>query len=317
MRVLLTGATGFVGSNVARALLHDGHEVLAISRAGSERSRIVDIQAELHIVDHDLLSDSAESLAALRPEMCIHAAWYVEPGHYLSSSLNVDFLAASTRLAFALAESGCGRLVGLGTCFEYDVDSGRLSEETPTRPRHLYSASKLSLFLLLEQIAALTELEVAWARLFYLYGPYENERRLVSSVAQGLVRGERVEVTPGEQLRDFLHVEDVGSALAAIAGSSVLGPINVCSGEPVTVREIVERLGRAAGRPDLVALGARPYPDGEPTVVLGDNGRLRSEVGWSPRIRLSEGLEQTWQWWRDQASLPRISQAAKRTNSSA
>jgi nucleoside-diphosphate-sugar epimerase len=316
MRALLTGATGFVGSNVAKALLRDGHEVWATLRPGADRSRIADVEADMHFIEHDLLVDQPQSLARLEPELCIHAAWYVEPGRYLSSPLNVDFVGASARLALALAESGCRRLVGLGTCYEYDVDSGRLSEETQTRPQHLYSASKLSLFLLLEQIAALTELEVAWARLFYLYGPYEDERRLVSSVAQALVRGERVEVTAGEQLRDFLHVEDVGSALAAIAGSEVFGSINVCSGEPVTVREIVETLGRTAGRPELIALGARPYADGDPLVVSGDNQRLRREVGWSPRIGLADGLEQTWQWWRDQASLPPAPQGVKRTSSS-
>jgi nucleoside-diphosphate-sugar epimerase len=302
VRVLLTGATGFVGSQVARALLREGHEIWATVRSGSDRSRIADIEADLRVVEHDLLRSHVDSLAELEPEMCVHAAWYVEPGRYLSSSLNVDFVAASARLALALAECGCRRLVGLGTCYEYDTDIGRLSEDAPTRPRHLYSASKLSLYLLLEQIARVTQLQVAWGRLFYLYGPHEDERRLVASVAQSLVCGERVEVTPGAQVRDFLHVEDVGSALAAIAGSTVCGPINVCSGEPVTVREIVEALGRVAGRPELIALGARPYADGDPLVVYGDNRRLREEVGWTPRFELGDGLEQTWDWWKRQAS---------------
>ena len=309
MRVLLTGATGFVGSQVARAMLREGHEVWATMRSDSDRSRIVDIEADLRVVEHDLLRGHPDALVELQPELCVHAAWYVEPGRYLSSAVNIDFLAASARLAHALAKSGCRRFIGVGTCYEYDTDLGRLSEAAPTRPRHLYSASKLSLHLLLEQIASLTGLEVAWARLFYLYGPHEDQRRLVASVARSLVRGERVEVTPGEQVRDFLHVEDVGAALAAIALSSVLGPINVCSGEPVTVREIVEALGRAAGRPELIAVGSRPYAQGDPMVVYGDNRRLREEVGWTPRITLGDGLERTWDWWKRSASAGPVLEA--------
>ena len=301
MRVLLTGATGFVGSQVARALLREGHEVWAVTRTGSDRSRLADIELDLRVVEHDLLRERPDALAELNPELCVHAAWYVEPGRYLSSPVNVDFVAASARLAHALGTAGCRRFVGLGTCYEYDTDLGRLAEDAATRPRHLYSASKLSLHLLLEQIAPLAGLEVAWARLFYLYGPHEDERRLVPSVARSLVRGERVEVTPGEQVRDFLHVADVGGAIAAIARSSTLGPINVCSGEPVTVREIVETLGRAAGRPDLIAVGARPYAPDDPMVVVGDNRRLREETGWTPTIELAAGLERTWDWWKSSA----------------
>jgi nucleoside-diphosphate-sugar epimerase len=302
MRVLLTGVTGFVGSNVARALVAQGHEVVATVRSDSDRSRIGDIEPDLRLVEHDFLRGDAESLAELQPELCIHTAWCVEPGEYLLSPLNVDFLAASAHLALSLSRSGCRRIIGVGTCFEYDTTTGRLSETTPARPKHLYSATKLSFSLLLEQICVATGVEVAWARLFYLYGPQEDERRLVASVARSLLRGERVEVTPGEQVRDFLHVADVGSALAAIAVSPVQGAINVCSGEPVTVREVVETLGRLAGSPELVAFGARPYAEGEPMVVFGDNGRLRDEVGWVPRFQLVDGLGETWEWWRRQVA---------------
>ena len=103
--------------------------------------------------------------------------------------------------------------------------------------------------------------------------------------------------------------QDVGAALAAMALSSVLGPINVCSGEPVTVREIIEALGRTAGRPELIAIGSRPYAQGDPMVVYGDNRRLREEVGWTPRITLGDGIERTWDWWKRSASAGSVLEA--------
>jgi nucleoside-diphosphate-sugar epimerase len=298
MKVLLTGATGFVGNHAARALIRGGHEVWATVRADSDRARIADIEPELHLIEHDLLRDGVHILAAIEPELCVHTAWYTEPGRYLTARVNVDLVAASARLALALADGGCRRFVGVGTCFEYDVDRGQLSEETPPRPRHLYSASKLSLFLLLEQIEPLTGMETAWARLFYMYGPHEDERRLVASVARALLRGERVDVTPGEQIRDFLHIEHVGTALTAIALTTIRGAVNVGSGEPVTVREIVETLSRLAGRDDLISLGARPYPDDEPMVVYANTDRLRGNVGWRASYTLAAGLAATVAWWR-------------------
>jgi nucleoside-diphosphate-sugar epimerase len=304
MRVLLTGATGFVGSHVARVLLAQGHEVHAPVRPSSQRARIADIERDLRLIAHDLLVDEPAALASHKPELCIHAAWYAEPGRYLSAPVNVDFMAASARLALTLAEAGCRRFIGVGTCFEYDVSHGRLTETTPTRPRHLYSAAKLSVALLLEQIAASTGMSYAWARLFYLYGPHEHPRRLVPAVTTALLRGEEAPVTPGEQVRDFLHVEDVGAAICAIAGADLTGPVNVGSGVETTVKELVGVIEDLIGTCGLVRLGARPYAEGEPMRIVAANESLRA-CGWTPRYDLRTGLSATVDWWRQQIDAAR------------
>jgi len=105
-------------------------------------------------------------------------------------------------------------------------------------------------------------------------------------------------LTPGEQVRDFLHVEDVASGIAAVAQSSLTGVVNVASGQRVTVREIAEKIAAIVGRADLLALGARPYAPNDPMFILADNSRLRQNTGWKPRYDLESGLRQTIEWWK-------------------
>src|SRR5262249_41848694 len=148
----------------------------------------------------------AEALAEGRPEACVHLAWSMGPG-FLESDDNVSFAAATARFADSVHRAGCRRFVGVGTCFEYDlrrvVDA--LAEIDPTGPHTKYGAGKDSARELLSGVLA-SRCSLVWARLFFLYGPRESERRLVPAVARALIRGDAAKVTSGEQIRDFLHV---------------------------------------------------------------------------------------------------------------
>lgn len=304
MRVLLTGATGFIGANVARLVVGEGHEVLALGRAESNRARIADIASSMSFINADLRD--VERVAALvrqaRADVCVHLGWYAEPGKYWTSPINFELVAASMSLATALADAGCRRFVGVGTCVEHDTSYGLLSERTPLGAEHVYSSAKAALGMMLQQLGASSGMRVAWARIFYLYGPHEDPRRLVSSVTRKLLRGERAATTAGAQVRDFLHVEDVASALWAIAQSELEGAVNVGSGVPVTVGDVVRNLGAITGREDLLDLGAVPYQAGEPMFVCADTRRLR-ETSFVPRYSLVDGLSQTVAWWRDHGGL--------------
>lgn len=302
MRVLLTGASGFLGSHVARLLVHEGCQVFALARPGSDLWRLHDVQNALQFVVGDVL-DGPQVTAAVQqaqPDLCLHLAWYAEPGVYLHSPRNVEYIGASLHLAARLAEAGCKRLVVAGTVAEYDADYGYLAESTPIRPVTLYAASKVATQTVLARLAEQIGLSTAWARIFYIYGPGENPKRFVPDVITTLLRGEPTRTTLGEQVRDYLHVADVAAALWAVARSDLAGVVNVGSGVPVTNRQIVQQIGAILERPELVRFGDLPYRAGDPMFVCADVRRLRMNTDWRQRYDVEAGLRQTTNWWRDQ-----------------
>ena len=287
---------------MARVAVEDGHDVSALVRESSDRWRLRDLTRDLRLVRADLRDSTAVATAvrAAEPEVCVHAAWYAEPGQYLTAAQNLDHAGATWRLAQALARAGCRRLVGVGTCFEYDTGAGRLSEESRVLPRSLYAASKLAAYLVLEQLAAQYEMEAVWARIFYQYGPFEDPRRLVPMIIRALRSNQPAKLTRGDQVRDYLHVHDVAQALWAVSLGGEAGVVNIGSGTPVMVRDVARILGDLLGRPDLVQLGAIPERPDDPPVVYALNRRLVEEYGWRPLYRLSDGLAETVSWWQSE-----------------
>jgi UDP-glucuronate decarboxylase len=302
MKVFITGAAGFIGSHIAARATYAGHEVYALVRANTNLRRIQAITPAPHLVVGDLTSPESyeRALEAIRPDVCVHAAWYVEPGKYLLSDSNFELVGSGVALAQRLAAAGCRRFVGIGTCFEYDTSFGYLSERTPTMAKTPYAASKLALQLLLEQVGARTGLEVAWARLFYQFGPGELRNRLVPDVICTLLAEQEVKLSDGKQIRDFLHADDVASAVLAVSESDLVGPVNIGSGQPITVREIATMIATVIGRPDLLAFGTIPPRVADPPFICADISRLVSATDWEPAHGLEDRIRQTVDWWRTQ-----------------
>lgn len=269
--IALTGATGFVGRQILKALRAGGHEVRVLVRPGEGQVALSALAGLEVVVLSDVFQASdADLQSALQGiDTLIHAAWYVEPGLYLDASANLDCLVGTLRLAQALADVGGKRFVGIGTCFEYDLSESLLSVDTPLKPTTRYSAAKAATFKALEQVLPPQGVSFAWCRLFYLYGEGEDARRLVPYVHARLSAGEPVALTRGEQVRDFLDVARAGECIAEVALAPVQGAFNICSGMPITVRALVEGIADQYQRRDLLRFGERPDNALDPARVVG------------------------------------------------
>jgi nucleoside-diphosphate-sugar epimerase len=267
----VTGGTGFVGRPACALLTAAGHQVHALG------SRDADLR------------DPARARALVRdlaPSHILHLAWIADPDRFWTDPENLAWVRGTTGLIEGCLEAGGVRFVGAGSCAE------RL--EPPT----LYGASKAAVRALLEG----SGLSWAWGRIFHLYGPHEHPKKVVAMVIRSLLHGQEAPATSGEQVRDFLHVEDVARAFVAALERPLVGAFDIGSGQAVPLKHVLERAAQAAGRPELLRLGALPARAGDPPRLVPDSTRLREELGWRPRFSLEEGLADAVAWWRAHAA---------------
>ncbi len=299
--VLVTGASGFIGLPLVSELARRGEDVHALHtrRPPPEAPGV-----SWHPLD--LLAGGGELerlMRELSPTRLVHLAWHAEHGVLWDAPENVIWVEHSLRLMHTFVRHGGRRMLMIGTCAEYDWSAidGPLGEyRSRVAPATLYGVAKDALHRVARAYAEREGIELAWGRPFFIYGPREASGRLVSSVVGALLDGRVAATTSGEQLRDFMHVEDVAGALAALLDSSVEGDVNVASGVGVRVSEVVDQIVRSIGRPELVNRGSLPSRPGEPDRLVADVTRLLEEVGYRPRISLADGLAATVRWWENQ-----------------
>ena len=297
-RVLVTGATGCVGRHVLPKLVERGFDVCGVR----SRSVAPDIPG-VRWLSADLLNDSEvrQVVQDSKPSHLLHLAWYIAPGKWASAPDNVLWVRASLNLLMAFKDFGGTRVVTAGSCLEYDWNYGYCSEtRTPCSPHTVYGNCKHSLQLLTTAMAASAGFSSAWGRIFFLYGPHEHPDRLVASVIRSLLHAQPARTSHGNQVRDYLYVDDVAEVFARLLDSSVQGPINVGSGNAVTLRDIVLTVGDLLARRDLIQLGAIPAAATDMPLVVADISRLKAELGWTPEWDLTRGLSSTIDWWRTQ-----------------
>jgi dTDP-6-deoxy-L-talose 4-dehydrogenase (NAD+) len=280
VKIWVTGARGFIGRHLVAQAAAAGHGVSAIVRPGSPLGSLHEGAAWLSIDLGDARAVVHEVERAA-PDAVVHLAWYAHPADYLDSPENVTSLATTLVFAKAALLAGCRRMVAAGTCLEYADLSRARGEDDPLAPVTLYARSKHAAHLVLGELYERRSAALVWARLFHMHGPGEHPARLVPSVARALRERRPFALSPGAQLRDHLDVRDVASALLHLATGDVRGAVNVCSGEPVSLRALVEAVGREVGAAELLRFGERAYRDGEVMNLTGRADRLHA-TGWRP-----------------------------------
>ena len=297
-RVLVTGATGFVGSHCIPVLAGEGYEVHAVSskrRANASGDRVSWHQC-------DLMNDGeVESLfAAVRPTHLLHMAWYAVPQRFWNAVENVDWLRTTLAIVRSFAAHGGTRVVAAGSCAEYDWSSGGVCREASTRtqPATLYGACKLAAYLATDAYCRQIGISSAWGRIFFMYGPGEDRQRFVASIITSLMEGLPARCSDGSQVRDMLHVQDVARAFVALLGSDVRSAVNIGSGMSPRLADVARAIAAKMGRPDLLQLGALAPRPNDPPSIVAETRRLNEEVHWSPGMSLDAGLEQAIAWWQ-------------------
>lgn len=301
-KVIITGATGFIGRHAVPLLKSHGFDIHAIT--SKPVSRPMQGGVSWHTVD---IFDYERVLAFCRQlsaSHLLHLAWHDDPGERMTSPRNLAWVEASLHLVRAFSENGGRKIVLAGSCAEYDWQYGYCNEKiTPLEPESLYGECKASLNRILEKYCEAMGVAYACGRIFFVYGPNEAEERLVPNLIQSLLANRQAAITHGSIIRDYLHVADVADALVKLLVSRVDGPVNIASGEPLSLQEVCELIGRKLQKPGLVKCESHTASDAVAPVLFASVNRLRDELNWRPKYDLEKGLDNTIQWWKDKQKV--------------
>ena len=279
MKIIVTGATGFVGRHVVEALLSRGHEVTSVARNAPRPGKTrLPGQTTFVACDVHAVSDPTAILGV--PDVLVHLAWPGLPNYrdlfHFERNLPADY-----RFIKCMVAAGTKQVLVTGTCFEYGMQSGPLSEDAPALPDNPYGLAKNTLRLFLQALQAEQPFVLQWARLFYLFGPGQNAGSVLAQLDRAIDAGEaQFNMSGGEQLRDYLPVQEAAGYLATLVEQpEFAGITNCCSGYPVSIRSLVEERIKQRGADIAMNLGHFPYPDYEPFAFWGCRQRLDQLVG--------------------------------------
>jgi UDP-glucose 4-epimerase len=301
MRLLITGASGFVGAATVRRALVAGHEVAVLVRDPTAK-RLAGLAETISVHRADLRDGAAVEavLAAVRPEAVLHLAWAGVANTARNDTLQIyDNLEPTCRLLELSARHGVGKFVGLGSQGEYGPLNKVIAETDRPRPTTLYGVTKLATAAICEKMAELFGISFAWLRLFSTYGPDDGDGWMIPSIIRQLLAGERPQTTPGTQKWDYLYVDDVADGiLAATVAPTATGLFNLGSGRPIAVRRIIEIIRDEIDPSAPVGFGEIAFRPDQVMHMEADITRLRSLAGWEPKVDILDGLTRTIDWYR-------------------
>lgn len=302
MQCLITGASGHLGSFLTRRLLREGWNITALVRPAGDLWRLDDVLSQINIIRADLskVSSVAGAIAQAKPEVVFHLAWQGVTSAFKNDPAQLQGnLSGSLNLFEIVRAAGCKVWLGIGSQAEYGRHEGILTEETSSRPETAYGAAKLSLGRQTKGLCDRAGIRYLWMRLLATYGPMDDERHLIPSVILQLLRREIPRLTAGEQLWDYLYVEDAAESMYRVAVTpSANGVFNLGSGESHSIRSILERIRDLIDPALELGFGEVAYPPDQLMRLETSIERLRQATGWTPQVGIDEGLARTVEWYK-------------------
>ena len=302
-RILVTGATGFIGARIAERLCARGHRLALLIRNPKATDRAAAIYEQCEIIVGDLQNKAsyADALRAFGPDALLHAAWNGVAGADRNDPRQIANIAATATLLENAIAGGIDSFVGLGSQAEYGPLNRKLDEQAPTEPTTLYGHSKLVTCSVAEAMCRMKQVRHAWLRVFSVYGPRDNPAWLIPSLIAKLRAGKVPELTRCDQIWDFLYIDDAADAVVAVLEDSAAGIFNLGSGAGRPLRETITLL-RDIVRPGAeLGFGRMPYRPDQVMHLEADIARLHDETGWRPQMELGAGLEATARWFAEVA----------------
>ncbi|MBU1219450.1 NAD(P)-dependent oxidoreductase [Myxococcota bacterium] len=272
MKILVTGGTGFIGRHLVPYLLSSGHEITVAALEDKNNSQL-EWFGRVKFIPFDVFDINTEIIKKLdHPEAVIHLAWHGLPNYNKLFHFERNLFADYNFLKL-LIEGGIKQLLVTGTCFEYGLREGCLSEDMPSNPSNPYSLAKDTLRKFLELLVKQKQITFQWARLFYMYGSGQGANSILSQLDSAIERGDKVfNMSEGEQLRDYLPVEEVASRLSNLfEHKECQGITNICSGKPISIRNLVENHLKKRNTKIELNVGYYPYSEFEPMAFWGNN----------------------------------------------
>ncbi len=300
-RIVITGATGFIGAAIVREFLMSGDEVIVLTRANSNLSRLKSVRHSLQLVTYGSLVEEGliESIAANQTDVFIHCAWRGVGGDERNEAFQISENIPTTIQSVELAAKlGCQQWIGLGSQAEYGNLNCKISESSGILPTTLYGKAKLSAGIAALGLCEAYEIKGSWLRVFSTYGPCDAPHWFIPYVIQEFLAGRAPQLTKCEQLWDYLHVEDAARAVIAVAQAKASGVFNLGSGSTYPLKTYIETI-REILRTNLIPkYGAIAYRPDQVMHLEADISRLIEETGWKPSVNILSGLTQTVEFER-------------------
>jgi nucleoside-diphosphate-sugar epimerase len=295
MRIVLTGATGFLGQALTTLLLDEGHAVCVLVRPDSRKEKLPHGQ-HLSVIRYTSLSspETLQQLQSWQPEAMVHLAWKGVGGKERSEAdqftANIPLTLDCINLAY---NAGCQHWIGIGSQAEYGIPNREVVEADTCHPVTAYGKAKLATGIASLGLCEALKIKGTWCRVFSVYGPGDHPGTLLSYIISSLQTGDAPSLTACEQEWDYLYITDAAAAIAALLKKGCTGIYNIASGKTVVLKNVVEMIREEMGTETAVKYGERPYTLQQVMHLQGNVDKLKNDTGWQPAVSLKEGLQQT------------------------